>query len=100
MTFEYDLKITQMHSSEGEIVELKYKFYPTSNVEQWLLLLEDTMRHSSEYQIQLKIGIRLIANFDDKQHFSIVFSRCRINISNTVPRVMMKNGGDNDDVEK
>lgn len=46
VTFEYDLKITQMHSSEGEIVDLKYKFYPTSNVECWLLLLEDTMRHS------------------------------------------------------
>ncbi|XP_063366022.1 dynein axonemal heavy chain 1-like [Cydia amplana] len=46
VTFEYDLKITQMHSSEGEIVDLKYQFYPSSNVEQWLLLLEDTMRHS------------------------------------------------------
>lgn len=48
VTFEVDLKITEMHSSEGEIVELKYKFYPTANVEQWLLLLEDTMRHTSE----------------------------------------------------
>ncbi|XP_045539469.1 dynein axonemal heavy chain 1 [Papilio machaon] len=46
VTFEPDLKITEMHSSEGEIVELKYKFYPTANVEQWLLLLEDTMRHT------------------------------------------------------
>lgn len=46
VTFEYDLKITQMHSSEGEIVDLKYRFYPSSNVECWLLLLEDTMRHS------------------------------------------------------
>ncbi|KAL4719863.1 hypothetical protein ACJJTC_005155 [Scirpophaga incertulas] len=46
VTFEPDLKITEMHSSEGEVVALKYKFYPTSNVEQWLLLLEDTMRHS------------------------------------------------------
>ncbi|XP_045521817.1 dynein axonemal heavy chain 1-like [Pieris brassicae] len=46
VTFEPDLKISQMHSSEGEIVDLKYKFYPSSNVEQWLLLLEDTMRHS------------------------------------------------------
>ncbi|KAL0879698.1 hypothetical protein ABMA27_003413, partial [Loxostege sticticalis] len=46
VTFEPDLKISHMHSSEGEIVELKYKFYPSSNVEQWLLLLEDTMRHT------------------------------------------------------
>ncbi|XP_060806154.1 dynein axonemal heavy chain 1-like [Amyelois transitella] len=46
VTFEPDLKITYMHSCEGEIVELKYKFYPSSNVEQWLLLLEDTMRHT------------------------------------------------------
>ncbi|XP_075982332.1 dynein axonemal heavy chain 1-like [Anticarsia gemmatalis] len=46
VTFQQDLKITHMHSSEGEIVELKYQFYPSSNVEQWLLLLEDTMRHS------------------------------------------------------
>ncbi|KAJ8728552.1 hypothetical protein PYW07_006248 [Mythimna separata] len=46
VTFEPDLQITEMHSSEGEIVGLRYKFYPSSNVEQWLLLLEDTMRHS------------------------------------------------------
>ncbi|KAF9816548.1 hypothetical protein SFRURICE_010707 [Spodoptera frugiperda] len=46
VTFQSDLLITEMHSSEGEIVELKYKFKPTSNVEQWLLLLEDTMRHT------------------------------------------------------
>ncbi|XP_063895398.1 dynein axonemal heavy chain 1 [Helicoverpa armigera] len=46
VTFQSDLLITHMHSSEGEIVELKYKFLPSSNVEQWLLLLEDTMRHS------------------------------------------------------
>ncbi|XP_073954501.1 dynein axonemal heavy chain 1-like isoform X1 [Choristoneura fumiferana] len=46
VTFEADLKISHMHSSEGEIVELKYQFYPSSNVEQWLLLLEDTMRHT------------------------------------------------------
>lgn len=49
VTFQPDLKITHMHSSEGEIVELKYQFYPTANVEQWLLLLEDTMRHSSTF---------------------------------------------------
>ncbi|KAG7304694.1 hypothetical protein JYU34_010040 [Plutella xylostella] len=46
VTFEADLKITQMHSSEGEIVDLKYTFYPTMNVEQWLLLLEDTMKNT------------------------------------------------------
>ncbi|CAH0663656.1 unnamed protein product [Spodoptera exigua] len=46
VTFQPDLMITHMHSSEGEIVELKYKFRPSSNVEQWLLLLEDTMRNS------------------------------------------------------
>ncbi|XP_049878805.1 dynein axonemal heavy chain 1-like [Pectinophora gossypiella] len=46
VTFEYDMKITQMHSSEGEIVDLRYKFYPSMNVEMWLLLLEDTMRHT------------------------------------------------------
>ncbi|KAG6458751.1 hypothetical protein O3G_MSEX011030 [Manduca sexta] len=46
VTFEPDLKISHMHSSEGEVVELKYQFYPSTNVEQWLLLLEDTMRHT------------------------------------------------------
>ncbi|XP_037871312.1 dynein axonemal heavy chain 1 isoform X2 [Bombyx mori] len=46
VTFESDLRITEMHSSEGETVELKYKFYPTANVEQWLLLLEDTMKNT------------------------------------------------------
>lgn len=50
VTFEQDLRITEMHSSEGEVVELKYKFYPSVNVEQWLLLLEDTMRHTSTVQ--------------------------------------------------
>ncbi|XP_022823491.1 dynein heavy chain 1, axonemal-like [Spodoptera litura] len=46
VTFQSDLTIIEMHSSEGEIVELKYKFRPTSNVEQWLLLLEDTMKNT------------------------------------------------------
>ncbi|CAB3241783.1 unnamed protein product [Arctia plantaginis] len=46
VTFQPDLKITHMHSSEGEIVELRYQFYPSANVEQWLLLLEDTMRNT------------------------------------------------------
>ncbi|XP_050357868.1 dynein axonemal heavy chain 1-like [Nymphalis io] len=57
VTFEPDLKITHMHSSEGEIVELKYKFYPSTNVEQWLLLLEDTMRHS--------IRLTLVASMEE-----------------------------------
>ncbi|CAB3221174.1 unnamed protein product [Arctia plantaginis] len=57
VTFQPDLKITHMHSSEGEIVELKYQFYPTANVEQWLLLLEDTMRHS--------IRLTLIAGLEE-----------------------------------
>ncbi|XP_052743009.1 dynein axonemal heavy chain 1-like [Bicyclus anynana] len=57
VTFGPDLKISQMHSSEGEIVDLKYKFYPSSNVEQWLLLLEDTMRHT--------IRLTLVAAMDE-----------------------------------
>ncbi|CAG5057893.1 unnamed protein product [Parnassius apollo] len=57
VTFEPDLRITEMHSSEGEIVELKYKFYPSANVEQWLLLLEDTMRHT--------IRLTLIAGLEE-----------------------------------
>uniref|UniRef100_A0A2A4JD05 Dynein heavy chain linker domain-containing protein n=1 Tax=Heliothis virescens TaxID=7102 RepID=A0A2A4JD05_HELVI len=55
VTFQPDLMITHMHSSEGEIVELKYKFLPTSNVEQWLLLLEDTMRHSMDLSAQVSM---------------------------------------------
>ncbi|XP_041969812.1 dynein axonemal heavy chain 1-like [Aricia agestis] len=57
VTFEGDLRITEMHSSEGEVVELKYKFYPTANVEQWLLLLEDTMRNT--------IRLKLVAGLEE-----------------------------------
>ncbi|GBP84500.1 Dynein heavy chain 1, axonemal [Eumeta japonica] len=57
VTFEADLKITQMHSSEGEVVDLVYKFHPSSNVEQWLLLLEDTMRHT--------VRLKLIEGYEE-----------------------------------
>lgn len=46
LTFEEDNKITQMFSAEDECVDLNPTFYPTANVEDWLLILENTMRNT------------------------------------------------------
>ncbi|CAG5132289.1 unnamed protein product, partial [Candidula unifasciata] len=46
LKFEEDLKITQMFSGEGEVVDLRETLYPTGNVEDWMLEIERVMRES------------------------------------------------------
>ena len=46
LSFEEDLRISSMFSGEGECVPFSNKLYPTGNVEDWLLEVENTMRGS------------------------------------------------------
>lgn len=46
LSFEDDLRISAMFSGEGESVEFSTELYPTGNVEDWLLNVEDTMKGS------------------------------------------------------
>jgi len=46
ITFEEDLKITEMISGEGEKVPFTERLYPEGNVEDWLLEVERVMRES------------------------------------------------------
>ncbi|XP_036594745.1 dynein heavy chain 1, axonemal [Trichosurus vulpecula] len=46
LLFQEDLKITHMYSGEGEEVELSFSIYPTGNVEDWLLEVEQSMKAS------------------------------------------------------
>ncbi|KAF7272031.1 hypothetical protein GWI33_015147, partial [Rhynchophorus ferrugineus] len=62
LTFEDDLKITEMFSAEEECVRLNPPLYPTGNVENWLLVVEDTMRNT----LRTILGDSL-ADMDTKQ---------------------------------
>ena len=46
LSFEEDLRISSMFSGEGECVPFSNKLYPSGNVEDWLLEVENTMRGS------------------------------------------------------
>ncbi|XP_066927305.1 dynein axonemal heavy chain 1-like isoform X2 [Clytia hemisphaerica] len=46
LTFEKDLRISEMHSGEGEIVPFSEQLYPTGNVEDWLCEVERVMKGS------------------------------------------------------
>ena len=46
LKFEEDLKITKMFSGEGEEVEFAKTMYPTGNVEEWMLEIENCMKES------------------------------------------------------
>lgn len=46
LSFEDDLRISSMFSGEGECVPFSNDLYPTGNVEDWLLEVENTMRGS------------------------------------------------------
>lgn len=48
LTFEEDLHITQMWSAEEECIDLIPSLYPTANVEDWLLVVETTMRNTGK----------------------------------------------------
>lgn len=46
LKFEDDLKITQMFSAEEECVNLEPTLYPTGNVENWLAVVENSMKNT------------------------------------------------------
>ncbi|KNE63057.1 hypothetical protein AMAG_08223 [Allomyces macrogynus ATCC 38327] len=46
LQFEPDGKITAMYSADGECVQFDQPFYPTGNVEEWLMRVENTMKSS------------------------------------------------------
>ncbi|CAH0560322.1 unnamed protein product [Brassicogethes aeneus] len=46
LTFEDDLKITQMFSAEDECVDLEPTLYPIGGVEDWLLIVEGNMKNT------------------------------------------------------
>ena len=46
LSFEEDLRISSMWSGEGENVPFHEPLYPTGNVEDWLLEVENMMRGS------------------------------------------------------
>ena len=46
LSFEEDLRISSMFSGEGECVPFSNSLYPSGNVEDWLLEVENTMRGS------------------------------------------------------
>lgn len=52
LKFEEDLKITQMFSGEGEVVDFRETLYPTGNVEDWMLEIERVMRDSLRLSIK------------------------------------------------
>lgn len=49
LKFEEDLQITQMFSAEEECVTLNPPLYPKGNVENWLLVVEDSMRNTGDF---------------------------------------------------
>ncbi|KAF0288035.1 Dynein heavy chain 1, axonemal [Amphibalanus amphitrite] len=51
LTFEEDLQITAMCSADGETVPFHEPMYPRGNVEDWLLMVESTMRASLRAQL-------------------------------------------------
>ncbi|XP_008850074.1 dynein heavy chain 1, axonemal [Nannospalax galili] len=57
LLFQEDLEITHMYSAEGEEVELSFPIYPTSNVEDWLLEVERSMKASVRDIIEKAIKV-------------------------------------------
>ena len=55
LTFQEDLKITAMHSMDGESVPFSESLYPTGNVEDWLLEVERVMRQSILESVRLSV---------------------------------------------
>ncbi|XP_052086994.1 dynein axonemal heavy chain 1-like isoform X4 [Mytilus californianus] len=56
LKFEDDLKITKMFSGEGEEVEFIRTMYPTGNVEEWMLEIENCMKESMRLIIKAALA--------------------------------------------
>ncbi|NXX05401.1 DYH1 protein, partial [Larus smithsonianus] len=57
LLFQEDLQITHMYSAEGEEVKLFLPIYPTDNVEDWLLEVENSMKATVRDNIERSIGV-------------------------------------------
>jgi len=56
LKFESDLRISEMYSAEGEMIELRETLYPVGNVEDWMSEIERLMRYSLRMVIQEALG--------------------------------------------
>lgn len=75
LSFEEDLRISSMFSGEGECVPFSNELYPSGNVEDWLLEVENTMRGSLR-EILNKAILAYVEVFKycfDMSHSNIVF---------------------------
>lgn len=70
ITFESDLKITSMYSSEGEEVALQEVMYPTGNVEDWMLELERIMKETMRLTLKDALNVYPKVSFDWLLEFS------------------------------
>eukprot|EP01135_Chromosphaera_perkinsii_P003004 Nk52_evm26s232 gene=Nk52_evmTU26s232 len=57
LEFQEDLQITAMYSGEGEKVDYSEKLYPTGNVEDWLLEVENVMRNSLQHILKESLDV-------------------------------------------
>ena len=92
LSFEEDLRISSMFSGEGECVPFSNSLYPTGNVEDWLLEVENTMRGSlreilhralleyAEVKFHFSTGVFLI---DESNKWFILFCFCFKKLSST-----------------
>ena len=86
LSFEEDLRISSMFSGEGECVPFSNSLYPSGNVEDWLLEVENTMRGSlreilrralleyAEVKFLFSKGVLLLIDESDKCFFCFAFA--------------------------
>ena len=86
LSFEEDLRISSMFSGEGECVPFSNSLYPTGNVEDWLLEVENTMRGSlreilrralleyAEVKFLFSKGVLPLIDESDKSFFCFAFA--------------------------
>ena len=76
ITFEDDLKITEMISGDGETVPFQEELYPKGNVEDWLLEVERVMRESLR-----KILERALKDYTEvSAHSHLMQGECSVGI--------------------
>ena len=86
LSFEEDLRISSMFSGEGECVPFSNSLYPSGNVEDWLLEVENTMRGSlreilrralleyAEVKFLFSKGVLPLIDESDKCFFCFAFA--------------------------
>lgn len=68
LQFEKDLEITAMFSGEGEKIVFEKSTYPTGNVEEWMMEIENMMKDS----LRIIIGKGLVNYKQVGDHFGDV----------------------------